>query len=89
MVAEFKTVFQVAREEGKEEGRDEAICLAIKGFVGKTRLSDNVIAQTLNVSVELVRTIREEVKAEKLATAKKAAKAATPKKETKTKIQKS
>ena len=84
MVAEFKTVFQVAREEGREEG----LCLAIKGLVSKTRLSDKVIALTLNVSVELVRTIREEVNAEKLATAKKAAKAATPKKETKPKTQK-
>ena len=84
MVAEFKTVFQVAREEGREEG----LCLAIKGLVSKTRLSDKVIAFTLNVSAELVRTIREEVNAEKLATAKKAAKAATPKKETKPKTQK-
>ena len=71
MAAEFKTIFQVAREEG----RDEAICFAIKGFINTTRLSDATIALALNVSVELVKTIREEVKAEKAAK-----KAATPKK---------
>ena len=75
MATEFKTIFQTAREDGKIEGRDEgrneAICFAIKGFITKTRLGDAVIADTLDVSVELVKTIREEIKAEK---AKKAAK---------------
>ena len=67
MVTEFKTIFQSAREEG----RDEGISFAIKGFINKTRLSDAVIADTLNVSVELVKTIRAEIKAEKAATALK------------------
>ena len=75
MATEFKTIFQTAREDGKIEGRDEgrneAICFAIKGFITKTRLGDAVIADTLDVSVELVKTIREEIKAEK---AKKTAK---------------
>ena len=85
MVAEFKTVFQVAREEGKKEGEEEgitkgkdaAISFAIKGFINKTRLGDAVIADTLDVSVALVKTIREELKAEKAA--KKAAKPRTSK----------
>ena len=85
MVAEFKTVFQVAREEGKaegkkegeEKGRDAAISFAIKGFINKTRLGDAVIADTLDVSVALVKTIREELKAEKAA--KKAVKPKTQK----------
>ena len=83
MVTEFKTIFQSAREEGMEKGlekgmeegiekgRDETISFAIKGFINKTRLSDAVIADTLNVSVELVKTIRAEIKAEKAATALK------------------
>ena len=73
MVAQFKTIFQVAREEGVTKGRDEAMRFAIKSLVGKTRLSDTIIALTLNVSIELVKAIRGEVKAEKLAAAKKAA----------------
>ena len=85
MVTEFKTVFQVAREEGKKEGEEEgitkgkdaAISFAIKGFINKTRLGDAVIADTLDVSVALVKTIREELKAEKAA--KKAAKPKTQK----------
>ena len=68
-------IVQTAREEGhkngKNEGRNETICFAIKGFITKTRLGDAVIADTLDVSVELVKTIREEIKAEK---AKKTAK---------------
>ena len=90
MVAEFKTIFQVAREEGfikgeanKQEAVTEAVKettrTAIKGFIQKTRLSDAVIADTLDVSVELVKTIREEVKAAKAATPKKTAKAAKSK----------
>ena len=90
MVAEFKTIFQVAREEGKEEGRDKAICFAIKGFINKTRLGDAVIADTLDVPVALVKTIREEVKAEKAAAIleKATKKAAIPKKAAKPKIKK-
>ena len=88
MVAEFKTVFQVAREEGEEKGitkgRDAAIAFAIKGFINKTRLGDAVIADTLDVSVALVKAIREEVKAEKAAK-----KTVTPKKGAKPKTQKS
>ncbi len=71
MATEFKTIFQSAREEGHIKGRNEGICFAIKGFITKTRLGDAVIADTLDVSVELVKTIREEIKAEKT---KKAAK---------------
>ena len=80
MATEFKTIFQSWREDGKNEGRNEAICFAIKGFVTKKRLGDAIIADTLDVSLVLVTTIRAEVKAEKLAAAKKAAKVAIPKK---------
>ena len=87
MAKEFKTIFQTAREEGFAEGfalsRQKAVTeavteitrTAIKGFIQKTRLSDAVIADTLDVSVELVKTIREAVKLEKkTATPKKTAK---------------
>ena len=86
MAKEFKTIFQTAREEGFAEGlalrqkaateaATEIIRTAIKGFIQKTRLSDAVIADTLDVSVELVKTIREAVKLEKkTATPKKTAK---------------
>ena len=90
MVTEFKTIFQSAKEDGitigeanKLEAVTEAVKettrTAIKGFIQKTRLSDAVIADTLDVSVELVKTIREEVKAAKAATPKKTAKAAKSK----------
>ena len=79
MVTQFKTIFQVAEEKGKKEGeekgRDAAISFAIKGFISKTRLGDAVIADTLDVSLALVKAIREELKAEKAA--KKAAKPKT------------
>ena len=73
MVAQFKTIFQVAEEKAAEKATEKAICLAIKGFINMTRLSDATIALALNVSTELVKTVRAEVKAEKLAAAKKAA----------------
>ena len=92
MVTQFKTIFQVAEEKalskGITKGRDEAICFAIKGFINKTRLGDAIIADTLDVSLELVKTIRAEVKAEKMAAAKKVPKAATPKKAAKPKTKK-
>ena len=71
------------REEGREEGIEEGIAIgkaevqevvkettriAIRGFINKTRLSDAVIADTLDVSIELVKKIREEIKIEKAAT---------------------
>ena len=72
MAKEFKTIFQTAREEGfaaglalKEEAVTEKVRIAVKGFIQKTRLSDAVIADTLDVSVELVKTVRAEVKAAK------------------------
>ncbi len=90
MATQFKTIFEVAEENAyakglalKQEAVTEAVKettrTAIKGFVQKTRLGDAVIADTLDVSVELVKTIREEVKAAKAATPKKAAKAAKTK----------
>ena len=95
MVTEFKTIFQSAKEDGiaigeanKQKAVKEAITeavkettlTAIKGFINKTRLGDAVIADTLDVSVELVKTIREEIKAEK--------RAEIPKKTRKTKPEK-
>ena len=76
MVTEFKTIFQTAKEKGLAEGRAEGralkeeavtekVHIAIKGFIQKTRLSDAVIADTLDVSVELVNTVRAEIKAAK------------------------
>ena len=49
----------------KEEAVTEKVRIAVKGFIQKTRLSDAVIADTLDVSVELVKTVRAEVKATK------------------------
>ena len=66
--------------EAVTEAVKETTLTAIKGFINKTRLGDAVIADTLDVSVELVKTIREEIKAEK--------RAETPKKTRKTKIEK-
>ena len=90
-MAATETIFDAYRKKGLAEGLAEGLALkqeavkettriAIKGFINKTRLSDAVIADTLDVSVELVKTIRAEIKAEKLATAlKKTDKAAKPK----------
>ena len=90
-MAATETIFDAHRKKGLAEGLAEGLALkqeavnettrtAIKGFINKTRLSDVVIADTLDVSVELVKTIRAEIKAEKLATAlKKTDKAAKPK----------
>ena len=88
MVAEFKTIFQSAREEGRNEGRNEGIAIAIKSLILTTRMSDLIIARKLNVKEELVKTIREEVKAEKIAASKKAAMATKPKKAAKPKTKK-
>ena len=73
MATEFKTIFQSAREqgfeegmkEGFEEGREKVITLAIKGLINKTRFGDAFIADTLNVSVELVKTMRQKSKQKK------------------------
>ena len=54
----------------------------------KTIHDDAIIADTLDVSLELVKTIRAEVKAEKVAVTKKVTKAATPKKAAKPKTKK-
>ena len=81
MVAEFKTVFQVAREEGKEEGLAKGLELSeakakeavqentrnfIKTLILSTRMSDILIAGRFNVKEELVKTIRAEIKAAKV-----------------------
>ena len=71
MVTQYKTIFQVAEEKAAEKATEKAICFAIKGFINTTRLSDATIALALNVSVELVKAIREEVKVEKRASALK------------------
>ena len=80
MVTQFKTIFQVAREEATviatEIATEKTIYFAIKGFINTTRLSDATIALALNVSVELVNKIREEVKAEKKVSALKRARTA-------------
>ena len=78
MVAEFKTIFQTAREEGREEAisefktifqtaREEGIEIglvkAVKVLIRTTRMSDTAIALELDVSKEWVKSIRQEVKA--------------------------
>ena len=83
-----KTIFDAAREEGYAIGIaevkaeiaktvEEAVKTAshniIKKVVSKTRFRDAAISTILNVSIELVKTIREEVKAEKAAPALKKA----------------
>ena len=81
MVAEFKTVFQVAREEGLEEGLEKGLALSeakaqeavqetthnfIKTLILSTRMSDIIIASKFNVKEELVKAIRAEIKAAKV-----------------------
>jgi hypothetical protein len=54
MVKEFKTIFETAREEGREESLVEAI----KSFFLNTELSNRAIAAALDVSEKFVQTIR-------------------------------
>ena len=49
-------------------GANKAIHKAIKAFIQTTRLSDRAIAAALDVEQDLVKTIRQELKAEALAT---------------------
>ena len=89
MVAEFKTIFQTAKEDGIAIGTRETTRNVIRSLIRTTRLSDAVIALSLSVSIELVKKNREEVKAEKAAAAlKKTAKEVTPKKTAKPKSKK-
>ena len=58
MTTTCKTVFQVAREEGREEATEKAV----KAFILTTQMTDAAIAKALEVSEDYVKKVRQELK---------------------------